>query len=234
MKREQVLAALAYGFFLACTSVTLWGGYVRFLTGQVDPGSFMLEYFVRSATLPLSLAVSGLAAFYWPKARLWRSPILALGFFLAGSLLVALQHGGVVSSEWSLVVVGACFGWGSGIMFGALQEIVAAQKVFTAGIVVFAAAGISALLFFAVEVLPADAVPWMSLFVFVGAAVALTCAAWKWRSEGASHVTTRFPISGAIGAAKRFPSCGALCSASLSPRSLWVSCASVRLRGAGR
>ncbi|MFR5196140.1 MAG: LuxR family transcriptional regulator, partial [Eggerthella lenta] len=115
MKREQVLAALAYGFFLACTSVTLWGGYVRFLTGQVDPGSFMLEYFVRSATLPLSLAVSGLAAFYWPKARLWRSPILALGFFLAGSLLVALQHGGVVSSEWSLVVVGACFGWGSGI-----------------------------------------------------------------------------------------------------------------------
>ena len=179
MKREQVLAALAYGFFLACTSVTLWGGYVRFLTGQVDPGSFMLEYFVRSATLPLSLAVSGLAAFYWPKARLWRSPILALGFFLAGSLLVALQHGGVVSSEWSLVVVGACFGWGSGIMFGALQEIVAAQKVFTAGIVVFAAAGISALLFFAVEVLPADAVPWMSLFVFVGAAVALTCAAWK-------------------------------------------------------
>lgn len=144
-----------------------------------DPGSFMLEYFVRSATLPLSLAVSGLAAFYWPKARLWRSPILALGLFLAGSLLVALQHGGVVSSEWSLVVVGACFGWGSGIMFGALQEIVAAQKVFTAGIVVFAAAGISALLFFAVEVLPADAVPWMSLFVFVGATVALTCAAWK-------------------------------------------------------
>ena len=179
MKRGQVLAALAYGFFLACTSVTLWGGYVRFLTGQVDPGSFMLEYFVRSATLPLSLAVSGLAAFYWPKARLWRSPILALGLFLAGSLLVALQHGGVVSSEWSLVVVGACFGWGSGIMFGALQEIVAAQKVFTAGIVVFAAAGISALLFFAVEVLPADAVPWMSLFVFVGATVALTCAAWK-------------------------------------------------------
>lgn len=101
------------------------------------------------------------------------------GVFLAGSLLVALQHGGVVSSEWSLVVVGACFGWGSGIMFGALQEIVAAQKVFTAGIVVFAAAGISALLFFAVEVLPADAVPWMSLFVFVSAAVALTCAAWK-------------------------------------------------------
>ena len=179
MKREQVLAALAYGFFLACTSVTLWGGYVRFLTGQVDPGSFMLEYFVRSATLPLSLAVSGLAAFYWPKARLWRSPILALGIFSCG-----FAAGCLAAWRRGFVRVVACRGgrvlrMGSGIMFGALQEIVAAQKVFTAGIVVFAAAGISALLFFAVEVLPADAVPWMSLFVFVGAAVALTCAAWK-------------------------------------------------------
>lgn len=90
IKREQVLVALAYGFFLACTSVTLWGGYLRFLTGQESSGLFMLEYFVRSAALPLSLAVSGLVAFRRPKARLWRSPILALGLFLAGALLVAL------------------------------------------------------------------------------------------------------------------------------------------------
>lgn len=179
MKREQVLVALAYGFFLACTSVTLWGGYLRFLTGQESPDALMLEYFVRSAALPLSLAVSGLVAFRRPKARLWRSPVLALGLFLAGALLVALQHGGVVSSGWSLVVVGACFGWGSGLMFGALQEIVAAQKVFAAGIVVFAAAGISALLFFAVEVLPADVAPWASLFACAPAAVLLTCAAWR-------------------------------------------------------
>lgn len=179
MKREQVLVALAYGFFLACTSVTLWGGYLRFLTAQESPDALMLEYFVRTATLPLSLAVSGLVAFRHPKARLWRSPVLALVLFLAGALLVVLQDGGVIPSGWSLVVVGACFGWGSGLMFGALQEVVAAQKVFTAGIVVFAAAGISALLFFAVEVLPANAAPWASLFAFAPIAVLLTCIAWK-------------------------------------------------------
>ena len=179
MKREQVLVALAYGFFLACTSVTLWGGYLRFLTAQESPDALMLEYFVRTATLPLSLAVSGLVAFRHPKARLWRSPVLALVLFLAGALLVALQNGGVIPSGWSLVVVGACFGWGSGLMFGALQEVVAAQKVFTAGIVVFAAAGISALLFFAVEVLPANAAPWASLFAFAPIAVLLARIAWK-------------------------------------------------------
>lgn len=179
MKREQVLVALAYGFFLACTSVTLWGGYLRFLTAQESPDALMIEYFVRTATLPLSLAVSGLVAFRHPKARLWRSPVLALVLFLAGALLVVLQNGGVIPSGWSLVVVGACFGWGSGLMFGALQEVVAAQKVFTAGIVVFAAAGISALLFFAVEVLPANAAPWASLFAFAPIAVLLTRIAWK-------------------------------------------------------
>lgn len=180
MKREQVLAALAYGFFLACTSVTLWGGYLRFLAGLDSPDFLMLEYFVRSAALPLSLAVSGLVAFRRPKARLWRSPVLALGLFLAGALLVALQNGGVISYEWSLAVVGACFGWGSGLMFGALQEIVAAQKVFTAGVVVFSAAGISALLFFAIEVLPEGVAPWASLFAFAPAAVLLACVAWKY------------------------------------------------------
>ena len=179
MKREQVLVALAYGFFLACTSVTLWGGYLRFLTAQESPDALMLEYFVRTATLPLSLAVSGLVAFRHPKARLWRLPVLALVLFLAGALLVVLQNGGVIPSGWSLVVVGACFGWGSGLMFGALQEVVAAQKVFTAGIVVFAAAGISALLFFAVEELPANAAPWASLFAFAPIAVLLTRIAWK-------------------------------------------------------
>ena len=49
MKREHVLAALAYGFFLAVTSVTLWGGYLRFLPGPENPDFLVLEYFARSA-----------------------------------------------------------------------------------------------------------------------------------------------------------------------------------------
>ena len=69
MKREHVLAALAYGFFLAVTSVTLWGGYLRFLPGSESPDFLVLEYFARSAALPVSLAVSGVVAFRHPKAR---------------------------------------------------------------------------------------------------------------------------------------------------------------------
>ena len=38
MKREHVLAALAYGFFLAVTSVTLWGGLSSVLAGSGKPG----------------------------------------------------------------------------------------------------------------------------------------------------------------------------------------------------
>lgn len=179
MKREHVLAALAYGFFLAVTSVTLWGGYLRFLPGPENPDFLVLEYFARSAALPVSLAVSGVVAFRHPKARRWRSPVLSWALFLAGALLAALRHSGLVLPEWSLVAAGACFGWGSGLMFGALQEVVAAQKVFTAGIVVFAAAGISALLFFAVEALPTSVAPWASLFALAPAAVLLARAAWK-------------------------------------------------------
>lgn len=177
LKREQVLAALAYGFFLACTSVTLWGGYLRFLEGGQASVAPAAEYFVRSAALPLSLVVSGLVAYRRPKARAWRSPIAALAFFLAGAVLVALGRAGVIAPGWSLVVTAACFGWGSGLMFCALQEIVAAQRVFIAGIVVFAAAGISALLFFAIELLPAVLIPWASLFLLAPATVALACTA---------------------------------------------------------
>lgn len=177
VKRDHVLAALAYGFFLACTSVMLWGGYLRFLTGFDSPNAFMAEYFARTAAFPASLAVAGLMAYRRPKARAWRSPMLVLALFLAGAVLIVLEWMEALPAGWPLIVVAICFGWGSGLMFCALQEIVAAQKVFTAGIVVFAAAGVSALLFFAVELLPESVVPWTSLFALAPAAVALVLAA---------------------------------------------------------
>lgn len=179
LKREHVLLTLAYGFFLACTSVMLWGGYLRFAGGQESPDAFMLEYFVRSTAFPVALLVAGAVAYLRPKARSWRSPLLALALFLAGATLAALEQTGPFPSVWLLAAAGACFGWGSGLMFCALQEAVAALKVFTAGIVVFAAAGVSALLFFAVELLPESVAPWASLFLFAPVAVVLTCAAQR-------------------------------------------------------
>lgn len=177
VKRGHVLAALAYGFFLACTSVMLWGGYLRFLAGLESPDVLMLEYFARTAALPASLAAAGLAAYRRPKARAWRSPLLALALFVAGAALTVLVRSGALPAGWPLILAGILFGWGSGLMFCALQEIVAAQKVFTAGIVVFVAAGVSALLFFAVELLPGFAVPWASLFALAPAATVLVMAA---------------------------------------------------------
>ena len=177
VKREQMLAALAYGFFLACTSVMLWGGYLRFLTGIESPGALMAEYFARTAAFPASLAVAGVAAYRRPKARAWRSPFFALGLFLTGAVLVVLEQTNMLSSGWSLVAVGFCIGCGSVLMLCTLQEIVAAQKVFAAGIVVFLAAGVSALLFFAVELLPESIVPGASLFALAPAATVLVAVA---------------------------------------------------------
>ncbi len=180
LKREQVLVALAYGFFLACTSVMLWGGYLRFLPAQGHAAdALMAEFFVRSSALPVSLVAAGAVAYVRPKARRWRSPGLALALYGAGAALVALDRAGAFSSEWPLALTGACFGWGSGLLFCALQEVVAAQRVYAAGIVVFAAAGISALLFFAVELLPAHVAPWAALFVLAPATVALTWSAQR-------------------------------------------------------
>lgn len=185
ISRLQVLVAIAYGFFLACTSVTLWGGYLGFLSG-VERGAEVLapEFFARSAALPASLLVSGLTAYVSPKARRWRSPLVALACFVLGGVLVMVERSAGVGTEafaggLLLVPVGACFGWGSGLMFCALQEVVASQKVFDAGIIVFAAAGVSALLFFGIELLPSEAAPWMTLFALALATVLLACFAQR-------------------------------------------------------
>ncbi|BAK45696.1 response regulator transcription factor [Eggerthella sp. YY7918] len=178
--REQLLVTLAYGFFLACTSVMLWGGYLQFLIDHEHSSElFMVEFFVRSSAFPVALLTAGILAYKYPKARLWRSPLVALGFFLVGAVLVMLDQAGAVSLSWLLPFVGACFGLGSGLMFCALQEVVAAQKVYSAGIVVFAAAGVSALLFFAAEALPKQAAPWVLMFVLAPVTVVLTSVAQR-------------------------------------------------------
>lgn len=178
IRREHVLAVLAYGCFLASTSVILWGGYLQFLSPAGDNSAypteaFMMEYFVRNAALPLMLVAAGAIAYRYPKARKWRSPGVILAILFVGLLFVALNRLGICSGAWLLLVVAICFGSGSGLLFCALQEVVAAQKVFAAGIVVFAAAGVSALLYFAIELLPKNVVPWVALFVLVPCTVGL-------------------------------------------------------------
>lgn len=180
LKGQQVLVTLAYGFFLACTSVMLWGGYVRFLPPQGHASeALMIEFFVRSSAFPVSLLVAGVVAYVRPKSRGWRSPACALVFFMAGAVLAMADRTGALSGEWPLALTGACFGWGSGLMFCALQELVAAQKVYTAGIIVFAAAGISALLFFMVELPPESVAPWVALFVLAPVTAVLAWVAQR-------------------------------------------------------
>lgn len=151
IRREQVLLAVAYGLFLACTSVTLWGGYLQYAGTPSNGGIYTWEYLARTTAFPTSLLAAGFVAYRLPKARAWRCPAVALALSLAGLAAQVACTGEMPETDWLLVIAGACFGWSSGIMFCALQEAVAAQKVFSAGVVVFLAAGISAMLFFAIE-----------------------------------------------------------------------------------
>lgn len=179
--REQALVTLAYGFFLAYTSVTLWGGYLGF-PSSAERGADVLayEFFARSVALPASLLVSGIVAYFQPRARRWRSLSVVLACFVAGGILVVVEQQVDTSISGILLVLGGtCFGWASGLMFGTLQEVVASKRVFDAGVIVFAAAGVSALLFFAIGLLSREATPWVALFAVALVTVLLAKAAQR-------------------------------------------------------
>ncbi len=164
--RALLLVMFAYGLFLECTSVVLWGGYLQLLGMQLPAINQYSEFFVRNAFLPLVLLVSALFAYMRPHVRAWRSPFVVWVLFCVGALLVWATSVQLIGG-WGVVVTGALFGAGSGLMFCNLQEIVADRRVFDAGLVVFAAGGISALLFFAIRLLPSLMAFWIMFFVVV-------------------------------------------------------------------
>lgn len=181
--REQLLLTIAYGFFLACTSVILWGGYLRAFVGEGISDALVAEHVVRNTAAVAAHLTAGVVAYHRPKARGWRSPLVVVALLAFGAVVAATclaNAGSDKVAEWLLVIIGASFGWGSGAMLCTLQEIVASQKVFTAGIVVFAAAGVSALLFFSAEWLPASISPWV-LLVFSAPVSALLAVSMRRR-----------------------------------------------------
>ncbi len=186
--RALLLVMFAYGLFLECTSVVLWGGYLQLLGMQLPAINQYSEFFVRNAFLPLVLLVSALLAYMRPHVRAWRSPFVVWVLFCVGALLVWATSVQLIGG-WGVVVTGALFGAGSGLMFCNLQEIVADRRVFDAGLVVFAAAGVSALLFFVICLLPGAITFWVMFLVFVPATVLLTRAAEKGtaRLSGKQH-----------------------------------------------
>lgn len=178
LSRSQVFATLAYGLFLSCTSVILWGGYIPFVHDALSSSEALLvDFFARGVSFPISLFVAAAVAYRSPKALRWRSPWVALALFvLGGGALLAQGLWGIQSPVVTLVV-GICFGWGSGLMFCSLQQVIAAQKVFSAGFIVFAAAGLSAIVFFLMESLPASVIPWASFCLLIPLAAILTASA---------------------------------------------------------
>lgn len=171
-------AAGAYGLFLACTSIVLWGGYTVLLPGSADSyDARAVEYFVRWGAFPLSLFAAAAVAYGRPKSAVWRHPLVALSLFLMVPAIVGAHMAGLVGLHGALVLCAACLGCGSGFMFCFLQEMVASLKVYDAGIVVFAAAGISAVVYIAIGQLPRATMMWLGFLVLVPAMAVAVLAA---------------------------------------------------------
>lgn len=163
-----VMVAVAYGLYLACTSVVLWGGYTILLPSDPRPSHMRaIEYFVRNAAFPLSLFSAGLGSYLYPKSLTWRHPLVALSLFLIVPTVISAQAVGLVSLHIALIVCALCLGCGSGFMFCYLQELVASLKVFEAGIVVFAAAGISAAIYLLLGQLSRITMMWVGFLFLV-------------------------------------------------------------------
>ena len=174
------LAAMAgaYGLFLACTSIVLWGGYTVLLPQGADSaGSLAVEYFVRGAAFPLTLFAVALAAYLRPKASIGRHPLVALSLFLLVPAVTGAAGAGLLGLRGALVLCAVCLGCGSGMLFSYLQEVVASLKVYDAGIVVFAAAGISAAVYIVLDQLPRVTMMWIGFLVLVPLTVAAVLGA---------------------------------------------------------
>ena len=168
-----VAVAGTYGLFLACTSIVLWGGYTVLLPRGADSaGGLAVEYFVRWAVFPLTLFGVAAAAYLRPKASIGRHPLVALSLFLLVPAVAGAAGAGLLGLHGALVLCAVCLGCGSGIMFSYLQEVVASLKVYDAGIVVFAAAGVSAL-----YQLPRVTMMWIGFLVLVPLTVAAVLGA---------------------------------------------------------
>lgn len=178
------IVAGAYGLFLACTSVVLWGGYTVLLPGSASSyEARVVEYFVRWGTFPLSLFAAAVAAWRHPRSTIWRHPLVALSLFLLVPAIVGAHAAGLIGLHASLVLCAACLGCGSGFMFCYLQEMVASLKVYDAGIVVFAAAGISAAIYLAIGQLPRATMMWLGFLVLVPAMAAVLLVARRFVAQ---------------------------------------------------
>ncbi|MEC4176775.1 helix-turn-helix transcriptional regulator [Adlercreutzia sp. R7] len=172
------VAAGSYGLFLACTSIVLWGGYTVLLPGSAASyDARAVEYFVRCGAFPLSLFAAAAVAYRRPKSAVWRHPLVALSLFLMVPAIVGAHMAGLIGLHGALVLCAACLGCGSGFMFCFLQEMVASLKVYDAGIVVFAAAGISAAVCIAIGQLPRATMMWLGFLVLVPAMAAAVLGA---------------------------------------------------------
>ena len=173
-----VAVAGAYGLFLACTSIVLWGGYTVLLPSSTDSYAMRAEeYFVRWGAFPLSLFAAALVAWRHPKTTVWRHPLVALSLFLLVPAVVGAHLAGLLPLATALVLCALGLGCGSGLVFCFLQEMVASLKVYDAGIVVFAAAGISAVVYIAIGSLPRVTMMWLGFLVLVPATVVAILAA---------------------------------------------------------
>ena len=192
--RTTVMLAVAYGMFLTVTSTALWGSVLSagLSAGAPSPESDVVGFMAREATFAITFIL--VAAWSWRgthgceegrqkadvrsacSAGLW----ISLVCLLAGTLLGAMGSDAAMLQSWGKVVsatAGALLGIGCALAFCLLQDGVATLcGVYQSGQVVFAAAAVSAVLYFILKLVPDGT---LSLLAFFALTAVLYIMIWR-------------------------------------------------------
>lgn len=201
LNAKQFVMALAYGMFLVSTSALLWGGYVVVLDGEHHQDFVLIaDFLVRNICFPLSLFVAGILTFF-SSDRFGRFfiPLCCVLLVVGGIALVFLDQTEGTPLAIRLLL-GFSFGAGCGIVFCSFQRVLANRNVYSAGIVVILAAGISAVLYICLSILPDEYTFWATAFILLP--VSLLLLYLISRSEDFSHPMYKLDLRNRIAEGK--------------------------------
>lgn len=186
LTRNQYLVAIGYGLWLASTTAVLSGGY-RYLLAEIDIDSYILplDFILRGTTFSLSLFAFGALAYRFSDRKQLHSVIYPFSVFTLGNIILIVLYLTSCSNSAAILLVSFFFSAGSGMTFCLYQRILANQKIFTTGLIVFLAAIISAVIYFSLSLAIGINSLWITTIVIT--ALSLIIVNFSQRTEAFSH-----------------------------------------------